>query len=119
MQTVSHDTRYKKNQATPSRRSGVVYNHVIRMRSEAAAKDESNRREIKSYIWGDKPPELDAHVEEEIVKRVYSMLKKENSAVLDYFGKEEGRGLSILPRELRREFEKIIGAQVRKGSIGT
>lgn len=104
-------------QRTPSRRKGVVYNHVLRMRSEAAAKDASNRSEIKEYIWGDKLPEINEQTQDEIAARVYEILKKDESAVLEYFGQGQGgSGLAKLPKDVKSEFESIIGAQVRRKS---
>ncbi|TGJ78999.1 hypothetical protein E0Z10_g9767 [Xylaria hypoxylon] len=68
--------------------------------------------EINRYIWGDNPAPADREV---IVRRVYAKLRLENSPVLAYFDRGENCDLvSALPRDVRRDFERVIGAQVQR-----
>jgi hypothetical protein len=50
---------------------------------------------------------------EVLVNRIYSMLLLENSSVIDFLESHSGRGLDEMPKDMRKDLERVIAAQVQ------
>ncbi|KAI0467958.1 hypothetical protein F4859DRAFT_517495 [Xylaria cf. heliscus] len=100
-----------------AKRYGNIFNDPLRCHvpynAPSSQRDEKGPcKEINRYIWGDKDTTTGSEDDEEmLVNRVYSMLRLENSPVLEYL-EQNGCDLSRLPSDARRKFERVIRRQI-------
>ncbi|GAP90930.1 hypothetical protein SAMD00023353_5100510 [Rosellinia necatrix] len=118
-ETASGQCQTQKTGANPqgkvSSKHRPLRSFLAAQAAGAAKRAENARAKINHYIWGDEPPQLGMDDETEaIANKVYSILKEENSPVLEYFERKDSCDLSELPPDVKSSFERAIRTQVQE-----